>query len=74
MPRYKERYYAPEDWNFKNHFLAGTKWQVQGSKKDSQYVVTLTTKGFQCDCAGFTFYGKCKHSKQIAEGFDYDRT
>lgn len=71
MPRYKQRYYAAEGWDFKNHFLDGTEWTVQGSK-NSEYIVTLTTKGFQCECHGFTFYGKCKHSKEIAGRFDYD--
>jgi hypothetical protein len=70
MSRYKERYYAPEGWDFKNNFLVGTEWSVAGSKAGSSYVVALTPKGFKCDCTGFTFHGKCKHTTQIAERFD----
>ena len=70
MSRYKERYYAPEGWSFENNFLVGTEWTVDGSKVGSSYVVALTPKGFKCDCTGFTFHGKCKHSKTIAERFD----
>jgi len=71
MSRYKERYYAPEGWNFKNNFLVGTEWTVDGSKAGSTYTVALTPKGFTCDCTGFTFHGKCKHSKQIVERFEH---
>ena len=70
MSRYKERYFAPEGWDFKTNFLAGTEWSVAGSKAGSSYVVALTPKGFKCECQGFTFKGKCKHTTQIAEKFD----
>lgn len=70
MSRYKERFYAPEGWDFKNNFLVGTEWSVAGSKAGSSYVVALTPRGFKCECQGFTFKGKCKHTTQIAEKFD----
>ena len=70
MSRYKERYYAAEGWNLDNNFLVGTKWTVDGSKVGSSYIVALTPKGFKCNCHGFTYYGKCKHSKGVAERFD----
>jgi hypothetical protein len=72
MSRYQERYYTPSDWNFKNNPLAGTEWTVLGSKAGSSYIVALTTKGFKCDCTGFTFHGKCKHTTQVVERFDYE--
>jgi len=50
---------------FKGHFLQGTEWNFTGSKYD--YVATITEKGIQCDCMGFTYHGNCKHTKQIAE-------
>jgi len=50
--------------------LVGTEWSVAGSKKDSAYIVTLTEQGFSCSCAGFNFYGKCKHSTTVVERFD----
>ena len=69
MKKFK-RYYKPEGWNFKNNFLNGTEWEVISSKSGSVYVVALTSQGFECDCQGFTFKGKCKHTTQIAEKFD----
>lgn len=74
MSRYKERYYAPSDWNFKDNLLVGTEWSVAGSKAGSSYVVALTPKGFKCDCTGFTFHGKCKHTIQVVERFDCETT
>lgn len=72
MKRTTKRYFKPEGWNFKNNFLAGTDWSVQGSKANSVYTVTLDTNGFSCDCTGFTFHGKCKHSQQIVDAFDIE--
>ena len=72
MSRYKERYYAPSDWNFKDNLLVGTEWSVPGSKPGSSYVVALTAKGFKCECQGFTFKGKCKHTTTVVERFDYE--
>ena len=69
MKKFTKRYVKPADWNFKNHFLAGTEWTVTGSK-DNVYAVTLTTNGFECSCTGFKFQGKCKHTVEIIERFD----
>ena len=65
----KKQAYTPPGWNFVNNFLLGTVWDVSGSKGDA-YCVELTTRGFTCSCAGFVFYGKCKHTKQVADRFD----
>lgn len=70
MSRYKERFYAPEGWNFKNNLLVGTEWSVAGSKANSSYVVALTAKGFKCECYGFSYHGKCKHTTLVVERFD----
>lgn len=71
MPKkYTKRYLKPEGWNFKTNFLVGTEWNVAGSKKDSFYTVVLTENGFTCECTGFQFHGKCKHSTQVIERFD----
>lgn len=70
MKRYAKRYLKPEDWNLKNNFLVGTEWCVAGSKKGSEYIVTLEPKGFTCTCTGFTFHGKCKHSTDVMERFN----
>jgi hypothetical protein len=68
--KYAKRYLKPADWNLKNNPLVGTEWSVAGSKKDTFYTVVLTNQGFTCDCYGFQFYGKCKHSTQVVERFD----
>jgi hypothetical protein len=68
--KYAKRYLKPEGWRFKNNFLAGTEWSVAGSKKNSFYTVVLTEQGFTCDCYGFQFHAKCKHSTQVVEGFE----
>lgn len=71
MPRkYTRRFLKPNGWNFKNHYLTGTEWSVEGSKKDSFYSVVLTENGFSCTCTGFQFHGKCKHSVSVVERFD----
>ena len=70
--RFSRRYLKPEGWNFKGNFLVGTEWTVPGSKKGSSYTIELTEDGFSCGCTGFQFYGKCKHSITVIEGFDYE--
>jgi hypothetical protein len=59
-----ERYLKPNAFNSKNHWMVGITWPVTGSK-GNEYGVTLHDKGFQCECSGFTFRGKCKHSTQV---------
>jgi hypothetical protein len=71
--KFAKRYLKPDGWNFKDNLLAGTEWSVAGSKKGSFYTVALTEQGFTCDCTGFTFYGKCKHSEQILQAFDIEQ-
>lgn len=70
MKRFAKRYLKPADWNFKGNSLVGTEWSIPGSKADSVYTVTLTEQGFTCDCTGFTFHGRCKHSAEVVERFD----
>ena len=71
MKTRRQYYFAADGWNFKDNFLLGTEWTVDGSKAGSTYTVALTPRGFTCDCTGFTFHGKCKHSKQIVERFEH---
>jgi len=67
--KYQQRYFKPEGWNFKTNFLAGTEWTVMGSR-NTVYTVALTDQGFTCECQGFQYHGKCKHSRAVAEKFD----
>ena len=73
MKRTAKRYLKPEGWNLKGHFLTGTEWSVAGSKPNTAYTVTLEPLGFSCDCQGFMFKGKCKHSEQIVQAFDIEQ-
>ena len=58
------RYYKPKEIITKKHFLIGTVWPIEGSKNNT-YSIEMHEKGFTCDCLGFTYNGKCKHTSQI---------
>ncbi len=64
MSKYKAKYLKPTIFKSKDHWMVGVVWPVKGSK-DNEYSVELHDEGFTCDCAGFTFRGQCKHTKQI---------
>ena len=44
----------------------GLEYPTQGSKGNT-YTVTITDKGFTCDCIGMTYHGKCKHTQGVAQ-------
>ncbi len=70
MKKFSKRYYKPEGWGpFNKSLLLGLEWTVPGSKNNT-YTVTITDKGFECSCTGFTFHGKCKHITEVTERFD----
>ena len=58
------RYYKPSEITTKNHFLVGTVWPIEGSKNNT-YSIEMHEKGFTCDCQGFMYRGKCKHTIQV---------
>ena len=58
------RYYKPKEINTKKHFLVGTVWPIEGSKNNT-YSIEMHDKGFTCNCLGFTYNGKCKHTSQV---------
>lgn len=68
MNKYGPRYFKPEEIEFKGHWADGFEYSVPGSK-DNVYEIKFTQKGLTCDCSGFTFRGKCKHTLAIAEKF-----
>lgn len=39
-------------------------WQVK-SDSGKTYTVTLESGKYQCNCVGYSYRGKCKHSEQI---------
>jgi len=53
MPKFSQRYFKPEGWRFKDNWYVGFEWTVPGSKAGTDYTVTLTEKGFTCECTGF---------------------
>lgn len=69
MSKFGPRYYKPAGIDFRNHMNAGGEWFMAGSKGKT-YTIEMTPKGFKCDCPGFKFRGKCKHTVAIAEAID----
>jgi|TARA_B110000858_G_C17470809_1_gene322676 hypothetical protein len=62
--KFAKRYLKPTEFDPKGHWMVGFVWPVKGSK-DNDYSVELHDNGFDCDCTGFAFHGRCKHSKAI---------
>ena len=63
--KFKEKFLKPS-FETSGHIWVGTVWPVTGSKGD-QYSVELTDHGFKCDCMGFPWHGRCKHSKAVLQ-------
>ena len=57
--------YMKPDFEFNTDLFLGLVWPVANSKGTDNYAITLESKGFTCDCPGFMFRGKCKHTQQI---------
>jgi len=49
--------------DYKKSFYTGMEWPMTSKG----YIVTLTTKGWMCECSGFVYHGKCKHIHSIHE-------
>ena len=64
MPKFKQSYFKPS-FEYDKSLFEGLVWAVTNSKGTGTYDITLEPKGFTCDCPGFSFRGKCKHSQQI---------
>ena len=64
MPKYKQNYFKP-DFEFARDLFEGLVWKEPNSKGTDTYDITLEPKGFTCDCPGFTFRGKCKHTLNV---------
>ena len=69
MPKtFTPRYLKPKTFSLENHWATGLEWTVEGSK-GNRYTVSVTPKGFSCDCTGMTYHGKCKHTLQALRRF-----
>lgn len=64
------RYYRPEGIDFKRHVALGDSWYLRGSRGDI-YTVTMTPRGFTCNCPAMTYRGKCQHTFQVADKLEF---
>jgi hypothetical protein len=64
MTKFTQKYMKP-DFEFNQDLFLDLVWPVPNSKGTDNYAITLEHKGFTCDCPGFMFRGKCKHTQQI---------
>lgn len=59
-------YHRSDEIKTNGHWAVGTEWNFLSSKGNSTYTVEMNDKGFYCDCPAFK---KCKHIKQVEDGF-----
>lgn len=64
MPKFKQSYFKPT-FDYDKSLFEGLIWKEPNSKGTGSYDITLEPKGFTCDCPGFSFRGKCKHSQMV---------
>jgi hypothetical protein len=65
MAKPSKRYLTSDMFKPKGTVFEGLIWKQPNSKGTDTYDVECTEKGFTCECAGFTFRGKCKHSQDV---------
>ena len=64
MPKHTQKYMKP-DFEFNRMLFEDVVWTRTNSKGTGSYNIALEAKGFTCDCPGFTFRGKCKHTQSV---------
>src|SRR6056300_681914 len=63
--KFAKRYLKPTAFEAQGSLFEGLVWTLPSSRGDKTYNITLDPQGFECDCTGFAFHGRCKHSQQI---------
>jgi len=64
LAKFKQSYMKPS-FKYDKSIFEGLIWKEPNSKGTDTYDVTLEQKGFTCDCPGFTFRGRCKHTQIV---------
>lgn len=64
MAKFAQRFMKPT-FDYDRLLFEGLIWEEPNSKGTDTYSVELHVKGFSCECAGFTFRGKCKHTQIV---------
>jgi len=65
--KFPQRYLKPTSFKPKGSIFEGLTWKMPNSKGTDTYDVTCEQRGFTCDCPGFTFRGRCKHSQTVVD-------
>jgi uncharacterized Zn finger protein len=68
--KYGPRYLKVDFMDMTKHWAVGVQYNVKGSRGDD-YTIEFTPKGFTCNCIGMSMHGKCKHTKAIADRWQY---
>ena len=61
----KQHYLKPTSFTPKGSIFEGVVWKIANSKGTDTYDVVCEPQGFTCECSGFVFRGRCKHSQQV---------
>ena len=64
MPKPRQSFFKPT-FEYNRDLFEGLTWKEPNSKGTDTYDITLESKGFTCDCPGFSFRSKCKHTQAV---------
>ena len=67
MAKLSKWYLKPTDFTPSGSLFEGLIWHLPNSKGTDTYAVECTDRGFTCECPGFSFRGRCKHSQSVSD-------